>query len=382
MPKITFDQFKKKSSAYQKFAWEIAVLAAPFFKTPLIDTVKKNDHLYLFAFKNPKGGKLLEECWDKAEKLLPDNGLPPPDKSAFHKAVAKSFADDNKNILGNFFDWFDKDFPKAFIRMTSSADAVTSQFVEDAMKGAGRSALKSLLHEAIASTVASASSMYDILEPFLVKAGAKNSLFLDAVLDFCDDAAGAAVGENVSGLAWFNKNQAKYPNSRDLGSLAGSFKSSVAKFIKAMKDAGANVEVKSTRRDATRAFIMHYAWKVAHGLITPDKVPVRPGLDINWDHGNDRASRKAAKAMIGPGGFGMADCAALASNHISGLAIDMTITWSGVLTIKNASGEDVVIDTSPRDGGGNAKLWAVGETYGVIKYQKLSDPPHWSVNGR
>jgi hypothetical protein len=69
---------------------------------------------------------------------------------------------------------------------------------------------------------------------------------------------------------------------------------------------------------------------------------------------------------------------ALKSRHTEGLAIDMDIKWSGELKIKDVKGKDVVIKSSPKDGG-NKDLQAVGADYGVIKLK--SDPPHWSSDG-
>lgn len=184
---------------------------------------------------------------------------------------------------------------------------------------------------------------------------------------------------NLSGLDWYKKNQSKYPDSDSLADLSGTFKTNATNFINALKDAGAKVSVNSTLRDPTRAFLMHWAWKVAKGMVKADKVPSKSGVNIEWDHDDDKESQKAAQDMIGPSGFKMAYIAVLDSNHLTGQAVDMDISWSGTLKIKNAKGEDVEITTSPTNGN-NKDLWAVGETYGVKKL--ASDPPHWSFNGR
>ena len=70
--------------------------------------------------------------------------------------------------------------------------------------------------------------------------------------------------------------------------------------------------------------------------------------------------------------------AVLDSNHLTGQAIDMDISWSGTLKIKNAKGDEVEITSAPTNGG-NKDLQALGETYGVKKL--ASDPPHWSFDG-
>jgi hypothetical protein len=50
------------------------------------------------------------------------------------------------------------------------------------------------------------------------------------------------------------------------------------------------------------------------------------------------------------------------------------------LKIKNAKGDEVTITTTPRTGNDNKELHAVGATYGVHKL--VSDPPHWSHDGK
>jgi hypothetical protein len=132
--------------------------------------------------------------------------------------------------------------------------------------------------------------------------------------------------------------------------------------------------VESTLRDPTRAFVMHGAWKVAKGMVKADKVPSKSGLGIEWDHGDDKESQKAAQDMIGRSGFNMAYIAALDSNHITGQAIDMDISWSGKLKIK-----EVEISSTPANGD-NKELQDIGAGYGVKKL--VSDPPHWSFNGK
>ncbi len=77
-------------------------------------------------------------------------------------------------------------------------------------------------------------------------------------------------------------------------------------------------------------------------------------------------------------GYGIVYEPALTSRHTEGHAVDMSISWSGNLSITNASGATVVINTTPRTGM-NAQLIQVGASYGVVKLQ--SDPPHWSNDG-
>jgi hypothetical protein len=89
------------------------------------------------------------------------------------------------------------------------------------------------------------------------------------------------------------------------------------------------------------------------------------------------ASRRAAEEMVA--GFGIVFRPALTSRHTEGNAIDMMISWNGNLTIVNRLDRPVTITSVPRDGG-NLNLHQVGAAYGVFKL--VSDPPHWSSDGR
>jgi hypothetical protein len=182
----------------------------------------------------------------------------------------------------------------------------------------------------------------------------------------------------LSGRAWWYAYESSYPNSRDINDLGSGFRSSVEAFVGSLKHAGATVIVSSTRRNAIRAFLMHYSWKVAYGQIAPGDVPRRSGLDIEWDHGDLDRSQQAAQAMVDL--FGMAHIAALNSNHIRGEAIDMNISWRGNLVLTRSDRLLSRIESSPRTGQ-NRELHEVGANeFGVRKL--VSDPPHWSSNGR
>jgi hypothetical protein len=108
------------------------------------------------------------------------------------------------------------------------------------------------------------------------------------------------------------------------------------------------------------------------------------GVHINWVHpqGSLQTSQEAAQAMVN--GYGIQNlnvAPALQSRHTVKSAIDMSIAWSGTLSILNASGENVDIESSPRTGM-NTQLKAIGATYGVMKYVGgNADKPHWSTDG-
>lgn len=182
----------------------------------------------------------------------------------------------------------------------------------------------------------------------------------------------------LSGKAWVNK----FPTSRDVEDLDPPFRDNVKRFLQAMTDAGCSITISATYRPRERAYLMHYAYRIARESLSPVNVPTLAGVDIQWDHRKANgqldlvASRNAAEDMVL--GYGIAFKPALNSQHTRKLAIDMTISWSGTLKIKNAQGSVVTITSSPRTGQ-NGNLVRVGATYNVIKLQ--SDPPHWSSDG-
>jgi hypothetical protein len=206
----------------------------------------------------------------------------------------------------------------------------------------------------------------------------------------------------ISSRAWTDR----FPTSVDTADLAEPFRTNVDSFLRALRNAGLvdatgqanppanSYRIGATRRPTERAYLMHYAWRIARQGLDPRRVPAREGVDICWTHRNangtvnQRASERAAEEMVRA--FGMRAMAALDSNHIRGEAIDVTIQWQGDLNITNGNGQQVLINTLPRSGGegrrgeGNAQLREVGATFGVIKgvFRRNPDPPHWSVDGR
>lgn len=184
---------------------------------------------------------------------------------------------------------------------------------------------------------------------------------------------------NLSGGDWWHAHERDYPNSRVIADLEPDFASRVASFVGALTSAGAHVQISSTLRHPSRAYLMHFAWRIAHGTIEPGRVPARAGVPIDWDHGDDRASRAAAQEMVQRAR--MAHLASLTSHHTRGKAIDMTITWKGHLVLKLPGGRIWEIAEPPTNGAGNRELHEVGSgIFGVRKL--LKDPPHWSADGR
>jgi Putative peptidoglycan binding domain len=187
----------------------------------------------------------------------------------------------------------------------------------------------------------------------------------------------AADPKKLSGAAWWRANEGRYPNSDKVSDLASSFQSNVKTFIAALKAAGASVDVSSTLRNPDRAWLMHYTWQVSRGNVKPDRVPANDKVEIIWDHGDDKTSQAAAKAMADL--FKLRFKPSLTSRHIEGKAIDMDISWKGTLEIAGKDGKKVSIG-SPNNGADNDDLHKLGADYGVIKL--ASDPPHWSTDGR
>jgi hypothetical protein len=182
---------------------------------------------------------------------------------------------------------------------------------------------------------------------------------------------------DLSGKEWWHANQANYPNSQDIDDLDVGFRSRVEDFIGSLREARATVVVSSTRRNAIRAHLMHYSWKIAYGELGPAEVPKIADLVIEWDHGDLQNSREAAKEMVKL--FGMAHIASLSSNHIKGKAIDMTISWKGDLVLTRPAPLLAKLEGTPRSGD-NRELHEIGASvFGVRKLK--TDPPHWSFNG-
>lgn len=182
----------------------------------------------------------------------------------------------------------------------------------------------------------------------------------------------------LSGPAWVQQ----FPTSRSVDDLVEPFRSKVRSFLAALSDSGATVRIADTLRPPQRVYLMYWSFAIAHDSQNPAKVPLLDGVDIQWVHtdpaGNPdpAASKSAAAQMVA--GYQTVFRPALTSRHTQGLAIDMSISWQGQLTVRDATGNPVAITSSPGNGG-NADLWKVGATYGVIKLP--SDPPHWSSDG-
>ncbi|CAM3813133.1 hypothetical protein [Paracidovorax anthurii] len=176
----------------------------------------------------------------------------------------------------------------------------------------------------------------------------------------------------LSGSAWV----AQFPTSTQTSALAAGFRTKTESFIAALEAAGASVSISATLRPPERAYLMHYAWKIAREKLDVRHVPAMEGVDIDWVHRtvtqtvDAGASRVAANQMVA--GYGIVYAPALTSRHSEGRAIDMAITEYSGKTFDDASGKKTLVKS-------RAELHALGATFGVHKL--VSDPPHWSDDG-
>lgn len=186
------------------------------------------------------------------------------------------------------------------------------------------------------------------------------------------------VERELSGPQWC----ARFPRSSSIADLRPSFQLPVNDFVWAMEQAGASVVINNTFRPLESCYLMHYAWLIHQQLIDSAKVPDKDGVLIRWEHPTKEASLKAAQAMCERYAIlRLKTKPALDSRHSHGEAIDMSISWSGELDIKNKQGEKIKIASTPKNGM-NPDLKEVGASYGVIKYFRgYDDVPHWSTDG-
>jgi len=155
------------------------------------------------------------------------------------------------------------------------------------------------------------------------------------------------------------------------------FRGKVMAFISAMEKGGAKVQATATWRPAERAYLMHWCWMIANLSQAPAAVPPMAGVDIDWTHrGDGAAARAGARAMVKA--YDLEVLPSLDSRHVQRRAIDMTISWNGMLSVRDFDGNMHHISSSPRDGD-NRELGQVGASFGVIK--RAGDPPHWSDDG-
>ena len=128
---------------------------------------------------------------------------------------------------------------------------------------------------------------------------------------------------------------------------------------------------------------MHWAWRIVEESFDPRRVPELNGMRIAWWHGDIHASQDAARAMIEA--YGIEDLKAappVDSPHVRGDGVDMSVSWDGIIPIRDAGGIEHVITSDAMDGV-NEELVAVAETYGLLYGGNFHDTwLHWSADGR
>jgi hypothetical protein len=185
-----------------------------------------------------------------------------------------------------------------------------------------------------------------------------------------------------SGIFWVSWANAHATSSKSIDDLVEPFRSNADSFVKALTAAGAKVDISVTKRSDKRAYLFHWCWLIGLGKKKALDAPPKAGVPIDWNHGDDAKSVKGAKEMIT--GFHLAvppastNAPALSSNHITGQAIDMTITWAGTISIAKPDGTTEAVPYMANVNA-NTKLHAIGALYGVKKL--VTDAPHWSYNG-
>lgn len=188
------------------------------------------------------------------------------------------------------------------------------------------------------------------------------------------------VVNELSGAVWVPR----FPAQNTTDHLTADFQAAVDGFIAALQAGGAEVRIANTFRPKERAYMMHWAHKIARNGVDPATVPAMDGVHINWVHPTLEQSVAGATAMVngfGIQGLGINTPPALNTLHGTGEAIDMSITWTGNITVANKDGSTVEVNTAPRTGM-NTQLKEIGATYGVTKFVGgNSDKPHWSTTG-
>jgi hypothetical protein len=201
--------------------------------------------------------------------------------------------------------------------------------------------------------------------------------------------------QQLSGEHWHSQ----FPTSTNISDLVSPFRENVQDFVVALREAGATVTISATLRPRNRALLMRYSWQIVNGIIEPQNVPSIPGVNIIWAHNdlNGNYSRElsiqAARAMVNAYQIqNLRVAPAQNSRHISGLAIDMNITWinwprNTPIYVTNKLGEAIEVPKTYTGNNFTADLNPViieiGRTYGVIKFHiPENDPPHWSDDGR
>ena len=107
-----------------------------------------------------------------------------------------------------------------------------------------------------------------------------------------------------SGTSWVSWANIHAKRSTSIDDLDPSFKKPAKDFTKALEDAGASVDITTTKRSAKRAYLFHWSWKISQGKCKAADATAMSGVDIEWNHGTEAASKNGAQQLVT--GFGLA----------------------------------------------------------------------------
>lgn len=185
-------------------------------------------------------------------------------------------------------------------------------------------------------------------------------------------AASRAAMAMLSSGDWWVRNADRYGDSLELSDLSPGFELRLRDLIAALRRGGATVVVRTTRHNAARAHIAHWAWRVAEGMTAPRHVPDHPGVPVLWDHGEEPRSRLGARYMLTA--MGVESLVPVESAQIDGMAVELSIDWSGAIRVIDAHGTPHMLDR-PRRAATNLDLHRIARSFGVNK--DLNHPLRW-----
>lgn len=187
-------------------------------------------------------------------------------------------------------------------------------------------------------------------------------------------------GERVklpSGMAWVGR----YPISKLEEDLNSDFDSDVRKFTTLLQKAGARVEFVSTLLPPERAYLMHWAWRIAKEGFDPQAVPDMKDVNIQWWHGDYKASLDAAWEMVH--GFKISEQKEpppLVDDYTEGNVVALRIRWSGKLVLYKDQPNEQIIERGPTDTT-NPALIPLADKHHLFYHLTVpdSDEVHWGA---
>jgi hypothetical protein len=182
-----------------------------------------------------------------------------------------------------------------------------------------------------------------------------------------------------SGASWVDR----FPVSEDVNDLDSGFLSDLREFRSVLEEAGAELEILTTRVPPERAYLMHWAWRIAKEGFDPRQVPYMDGVDVRWWHGDMKTSQDAAWSMVlGYEIDDLDDPPPHVSAYTEGQVIAMRIRWTGALTLYRDEPQEQIIDKGPNDGT-NPAIIALAELHGLEHLLTVpdSDEVHWAMAG-